>query len=243
MRYTIKIFSIIIGFILSASFSFAEETKNWSDEAEFSFVATSGNTNIETLSLKNIFKYNFDKKNLVAWKLAGLKSETSSVLTAESYESDIRYEHLYSERTYSYLNAGWFTDEFAGLDKRVNYGLGGGYKVLTGPKNMLSIEGGVSSVKESNIDNTTKTYSEGRLFGKYTYEFSKTSKFTQSLEYLYDFDVSENYRYNSETAITAAINSVFSLKTSYLIKYDNLPLNATIKDKDTKLSIAIVANF
>ena len=40
------------------------EDKKWSDEAEFSYVETGGNTEVKTLSLNNTLKYSFSEKLL-----------------------------------------------------------------------------------------------------------------------------------------------------------------------------------
>ena len=70
----------------------------------------------------------------------------------------------------------------------------------------------------------------------------KKNKFSQSLEFLYDFDDSDNYRINSETAFITALSNYLSLKTSYEIKHDNEPVPATLKETDTILSVTLVVN-
>lgn len=220
-----------------------DDTKPWSDEAELSYVATSGNSEVETLAAKNLFTLKFAEHMQFLWKLAALKGRTDGALTAERYLTDFRLEHRYSERAYTYVNAGWLSDNFAGLDSRVDSGLGGGYRFFIGPKSFLKSEAGFNAVRERYTDSTERRFAEGRLFGEYSYAFSAKNKFTQSVEYLYDFDNSQNYRVNSETALRAALNDHLSLKLSYLIKYDHEPVPPTLEKRDTVLSTAIVANF
>ena len=45
------------------------EEKKWSEEAELSLVDTGGNTQVTTLSAKNLLKYRFTNKLQGAWKL------------------------------------------------------------------------------------------------------------------------------------------------------------------------------
>ncbi|WP_442856870.1 DUF481 domain-containing protein [Desulfuromonas sp. DDH964] len=80
------------------------------------------------------------------------------------------------------------------------------------------------------------------MFGQYEYHFNDRTKFTQSAEALLDLEQMSNYLLNSETAFTAALNSVFSIKTSYVIKYDNETTGGT-KHTDTILAASLVANF
>ncbi len=223
----------------------AQETdnKSWSDSAELSYVSTAGNASVETLAAKNLYTLKFAEHLTLLWKLEALNGKSGGTLTAERYFTDLRLEHAYSQRAYSYINSGWMSDTFAGVDKHVDAGLGGGYKLLIGPKTFLKSEAGLSAVSETYTDNTDRRFTEGRVFGEYVYAFTKKNKFSQSIEYLYDFDNSGNYRYNSETAISANMTDNLSLKVSYLIKYDHEPIPATLDNKDTIFSTAIVASF
>jgi putative salt-induced outer membrane protein len=217
--------------------------KTWSDNAELSYVSTAGNSSVETLAAKNLYTLKFAGHLAFLWKLEALKGKSGDALTAERYFTDLRLEHAYSPRAYTYLNTGWMSDTFAGVDKHIDAGLGGGYKMLDGPQSFLKAEAGVSAVNETYTDGTDRKFTEGRLFAGYTYAFTKKNKFSQSVEYLHDFDVPENYRYNSETALTASITDNLSLKVSYLIKYDHEPTPASLNTKDTIFSTALVAGF
>jgi len=72
--------------------------------------------------------------------------------------------------------------------------------------------------------------------------FNEKSRFKQTLEYLYDFDESENWNGISETSIISSLGSIFSLKTSYTIKYDNLPV-AGLEKRDTILGVTLLINL
>lgn len=218
--------------------------KPWSDEAELSFVSTGGNSDVETLSAKNLYKLKFAESYTFIWKLEALNGKTDNILSAERYFADLRLEYAFSERAYSYINTGWLQDSFAGLDSRVNFSLGGGYRLLDGPDSFFKLEAGANNVKESyTTEAPDRRFTEGRLFGEYIYHFTEKNKFSQSLESLHDLSDSERYRLNSETALWAALNDRFSLKISYQIKYNHRPVLDTLDKSDTILSTAIVANF
>lgn len=219
------------------------DNKTWTDVAELSYVSTSGNANVATLSAKNLYTLRFAEHMTFLWKLEALKDKSDGALTAERYFTDLRLEHAYSLRAYTYVNTGWMSDTFAGVDKHINIGLGGGYKFLDGPQSYLKMETGISRVNEVYTDNTDRNFTEGRVFGEYVYAFTKKNKFSQSLEYLHDFSTSANYRYNSETALTVIMADNLSLKVSYFIKLDNEPTPSTLGNKDTIFSTAIVADF
>lgn len=219
------------------------EEKRWSDEAELSFVNTGGNTDVVSLSAKNQLKYKFTEKLAGSWALGALYGESGGEKNAERYFTELRLDYLLTERFYTFGMGGWLKDQFAGFDARYYVGPGIGYKFLTGPKHLLVGETGANYAREEYTDGTNRDYIEGRVFGGYEYAFTEKNRFSQSLEFLYDFDDSENYKVNSVTALISALNSYLSLKASYEVKYNNQPVPETLEKTDTILGITLVVNF
>jgi len=232
----------VLVLLASAPAGFAGDTKTWHDEAELSFVDTGGNTEVTTLSAKNTLTVGFDERTKGTWKLGALYGKSDGTKNAENYFTELRVDHSYNETLYSFGYGGWFKDKFAGIDARYYLGAGGGYKLYTGPKHFLLGEAGLTYTTEDYIDDTDNEFLGGRLFGKYEYHFDAKSRFTQSLEWLLDFSEFENWNLNSETALISALNGWLSLKASYLIKYDNDPID-NLKKADRILGITLAMNF
>lgn len=110
---------------------FAEE-KKWVDQAELSFVDTGGNTDVVSLSAKNLLKYTFSEKLKGAWKLSALYGESDGVKNAESYSTELRLEYLLTDQLFSALLAGWLEDEFGGIESRYYLGPAAGYEFFLG---------------------------------------------------------------------------------------------------------------
>lgn len=219
----------------------AEEMR-WHDEAELTYVDTSGNSEVTTLSAKNTLTVPLQAQTKGTWKLGALYGESGGTKNAESYFTELRVDHSYTEQLYSFGYGGWFKDKFAGIDARYYLGAGGGYRVFTGPKHHLLGEAGLTYTSEEYTDDTDNDFPGGRIFGKYEYRFDDKNKFTQSLEWLLDFSEFDNWNLNSETALISALNNWLSLKAGYVIKYDNEPVDA-LKKADKILGVALVANF
>ena len=219
------------------------QEKKWSDQAELSFVDTGGNTDVTSLSARNLLKYKFSDELQAAWKLGALYGQSDGEKNAESYFSNLRLDYLFTKHLYSFVNAGWSKDKFAGFDSRYYVGPGAGYKFLVGPKHFLLTEVSLNYINETYIDDTDKDYLGGRAFAEYEYAFTDKNKFSQFVEYLHDFDDRNNYNMYSETALISALSDYLSLKTSYVVKYDNQPVPATLKETDTILSVTLVVNF
>lgn len=218
------------------------QEKKWSDQAEMSYVQTGGNTDVMNLSLKNTLKYDFVESVRATWRLGALKGEADGIKNAESYFTDLRVDKSYNEQIYSFGIAGWTRDRFAGVDDRYHMGLGGGWKFLTGPKHFFVGELGATYTSEKYLDETNKDYLGSRVFSQYEYAFTEKNRFSQSLEYLYDFDDAKNYNVNSETALIAALNGNLSLKMSCVVKYDHVPVDA-LKKTDTIAAVTLVVNY
>jgi putative salt-induced outer membrane protein len=232
-----------IGMVGTGALGEEKPGKKWGDEAEVSYVNTGGNTQVTSLAAKNQVKYQFTDTFLGTWKLGAVYGENDNVKTAESYFTDLRADYLFTERFYSLANVGWLQNKFAGIDQRLYGGVGAGYKFLNGPAHVLVGELGLNYVSDRYTDKTRKDYPAGRAFGKYTYAFTEKNKFSQSLEFLYDFNNSKKYDVNSETALVSALSDYLSMKAAYVVNYKNEPVPATLKKTDTMLTVALVVNY
>ncbi len=221
----------------------SKEEKPWKGQAELSYVRTTGNTRTTSLAGKSLLEYKFTPRTTGSWKLGALYSEDDGRTTAESYSTELRFDRLCTERTYTYALGGWNNDRFAGIDHRYYGGGGVGRKFLGGPKHFLAGEVGLNYTREEYVDGSDSDFLTGRAFAKYEYAFSEKSRFLHSLEFLYDFSDSAHYKLNSETALVAALTDVFSLKAGYTVRYDHKPVPAGLERADSMTSVALVANF
>jgi len=232
--------------LFAAAAAAADEPKNdkdWSDQAELSFVTTSGNTRTTSLAGKNLLSYKLTPRAVGSWKIGGIYGKDKGVTTAENYSTELRLDYLHTERIYTYVLGGWNKDRFSGIDRRYYGGAGAGYKILAGPKHFLSGEAGLNYTKEDYTDNTVSNFLTGRAHGKYEYAITKRNRFSQSVEYLYDFSDSSHFKVNSETAVVSSLTDLLSLKAGYTVRYDHKPVPSTLRRTDTMMTVALVANF
>lgn len=238
----LKFLSILLMIVFFAGAANGKEKKPWNDIAELSLVDTGGNSDVKSTFLNNTLKYTHSESILSSWKLSILSSETDGKKTAEKYSTSYRVDFKITGKIYSIGDLLWLKDQFAGIEQRYRYSVGLGYKILGGPKHKLSTEAGLNYTAEEYLNNTGDDYMGGRLFVSYAYNFTEKNFFSQWIEYLPDFDDSENYIVNAETSLVAALNSALSMKTSYLIAHDAEPVPGN-KKTDTKLAVTLVINF
>jgi putative salt-induced outer membrane protein len=232
----------VVTFLVIPPLVFSED-KKWHDEAELAFVDTGGNTETTSLSLKNTLSYKFNKRIDGSWEATILYGETDGDKTAEQYATEIKANYLFTKRCYLSAIGGWEQDKFGGIDARYSLGPSLGYKFLTGPVHTLFFEAGLNYVMEEYPDDTDENFVEGRAYGEYRFAITDKSNFKQKVKLLYNVEDSENYNIKSETAITTKLSDIFSLKTSYDVKYSNAPTPDDLDKTDTILSVALIVSF
>ena len=221
----------------------ADDTKPWKDEAELSFVMTDGNAEILTLAAKNLFSYTFTEKWAGSWEAGALYGKVDDTRVAERYYTDLRVDYTFSEQLYFYGLGGWYKNEFAGIDQRYYLGPGAGYHILNGERHILFAEAGLAYAFENYTDDTDANFLEGRLFGKYTFVLNPKTKFSQSLEYLINFNDVEKFHIKSVTSAITSITDSISVKLTYEIYHANDPIPDTLDKTDSILTVALVVNF
>jgi len=221
---------------------FAEEGgKAWKDSAEVAVMTTNGNTKTQTSSGKNHFEYNWTKAKLDL-NAGGLGSKNEGVVTAERYNAAEKAAYKVSDRNYVFERFGWEKNRFAGIANRWDFSLGAGRELLALAAHIVMAEFGFGYINEERIQSKRKDFSSGRVYSKYTWKISETANFSQDGEYLANFEDSKGYRLNTETAVTAAISTHFSIKTSYVWNRVGDPPPGFIKD-DTTFAVALLASF
>lgn len=215
--------------------------KPWSDSAELSLVSTNGNSKSTTSSGKNTFSYKWSRTTLELIA-GGLGAKSEGRVTAEEYFASEKVEFALSERDYAFEKVRWDKNRFAGIDHR--YDLGGGYgrKLLATDQDKLVAEVGGGYVSEERTTGPRNDFASGRVYSKYEHIFTPTATISQDAEYLHNFDDSEDFRANTETALISALSINFSLKVGFKWKHVGKP-PVGFGRNDTVTSVALIATY
>lgn len=242
-----KIISLLVLVPMLNTAVFAEDVKTnppakpWGNQAELSFNNTTGNSRTQTTSAKDSFKYDWTHYGLQLDGGAFGASNREGV-TAENYFASEKVTRKLNENNYLFENFKWDKDRFAGIRDRYNFTGGFGRKLLNLPADTLSFEGGVGYLNTDFYSAPRQDAPSGRLYAKYVHHFNEHTSFSQDAEYVPELTTIHNYLVNTETALTAALNSYLSVKTAYDWKRNNNPPAGAVKD-DTLTSIALVVNY
>ncbi|MBD3868021.1 MAG: DUF481 domain-containing protein [Acidobacteria bacterium] len=246
------------------------EEKSWSNTTELSLVNTTGNSETSNFAITNkyataigkgTFNLDFDALRTetttrVVQNIGGvLVVDETTAVSAEAYKLNGQYNRPITERLNWYARAGWYRDEFAGIDNSYAAGAGIGYVFFTDDSHTLKGEIGLGYVQEKFIDGTDTDFAELRGFLAYHRELSPTSKLFSELEILENLDETSDVRANGLIGVSANLSNRIALAVSYALKYDAEPPTLTLVDAgfpdvlfefddlDTTLKASLVINF
>jgi putative salt-induced outer membrane protein YdiY len=219
----------------------AGAVKKWNDQAEVSVVSTNGNSKTTTTSGKNSFEYGWTRLKL-GLSAEGLGAKSRNEVTAERYAAGQKLSYKVSPKNYVFEKLLWEKNRFAGIANRWDLSLGAGRELFAFAKDALVAELGFGYINEERIASKREDFASGRLYSKYTHLLSDTANFSQDAEYLANFEETDGYRLNTETALTAAISSYFSVKFSYVWNRVNKPAPGFTKN-DTTTKFSLIASF
>jgi len=215
--------------------------KNWKDSAEVSIVSTNGNSKASSASGKDTFSYKWSKSTLDLFASA-LKSEAKGVTTAEKYNAGEKFEYDLSPKNYAYQRFVWDKDRFSGIRNRYDSSVGLGRELIATPQDNLIAELGAGYIVEERIGSQTNDFPSSRAFGKYVRKISKTSDFSQTVEYIQNLKFGDDFRINTESALTAVVSTHVSMKLSYLWNYVAQPPTGFGRN-DTTTTVALVVDY
>lgn len=215
---------------------------------DLGFVNTAGNTHLTTINIG-------DKLTATAGKL--LLTQTFALVygrsegkqNANSQLLRARADYSLAARVAVYGFAGYERNRFAGIDHRIDEGVGLAAAVLRSALNELDLEAGVGLVQQRlqpdpAVDLTVgDNFVSGRLAARYKHLFSKVAYFQQALEFLPNLETTSDYRVNSESALVAPVSRHFGLKAAYLIKYNHAPPSPALARTDRLLTSGVQVTY
>lgn len=233
----------ILTVVFAALISQAQEKSPWTNESEASIVKVDGNTTSDSYSAKQKSSYKFDLNTFTA---AGRYLETKSGRTeiAKQWEASLRYERELSEKWSLFVQHGAESDTYSGYTQRDNTDIGGKYFFIKTDIETFLAEAGIRNQKTmSSISDDVNHSTSGRIYSEYAKKVNDTVSGKFWVEYLPNFKDSDAYLLNYEPSLSVMMNSVFSLKVSYLVKYENKTATPTEKKADTTFTTSLVAKF
>lgn len=227
-----------------------EEAKKWSDTAEFSFVATDGNSESMSLGFKNTAIREWENASLTIGA-GGIRVETTtftrtavngvvtedkdSETTAEAYYFKGRYDRQIHDRLFWYTGAGWDRNEFAGIKNRyiVEGGVGNTWRDTEELKFKTSY-GLTFTDQEDVVENPAvdETFIGARFSWDYMNQLGANTTFTNVLVLDENLDETSDWRADMLNGLAVAMNDHLALKVGLRLLYDNEPSLELVPNED-----------
>ena len=210
---------------------------------DFNFVNTGGNSDLVTLGLGDKLEWTVSPRFKFLQHFGWIYGETDGEESANALATGVRGEYGITTRLSAFTGVNYDYNLFAGIKRRFEEYLGLGYLVVDAPKNQLKFEAGFSFFQEWEVGVAdASNFTAGRLVGDYKHLFTEKAYFQQIVEFLPNFDTSDDYRLNTETALVAPLSDLLAIKVSYLIKYRGLPPE-DIEKTDTMFRTGIQVTY
>lgn len=212
------------------------------NESELGIASANGNTKTQTFNAKQLNDYKWDN-NVASFKARYLNAKASGVETARYFMSGLRYENQVSSHFGIFLGETFEKDKFAGIEQRFMTDLGGKYRFIESETTKWFAELGYRYMHEERLDETFAFSNYGRLYSEWEHKWNPAFSTKYWAEILPNISEAKDWQFNTEFSLSAALNSIFSLKTGVLLRYDHAPAPGVIYKTDTLFTTALVAKF
>ena len=235
-----KLFLALSATICCVSLAHAEDF-TLKNESEAGIVITSGNSKSQSFNLKQASSGEWEQ-NTVKLTAGYLKTTSGNVASALQWNLGLRYERAFSDVVSGFVAQSVESDLFAGKLQRYNTDVGAKYAISKSEEFTWFAELGYRYAQENLTTGANTTQNYARAYTEATRHFNKTVALKYWIEFLPNFTVSQDWQLNTELSLSAALSTVFSVKSAYLLKVDQLP--PTGKEKaDSTFTTALVAKF
>jgi putative salt-induced outer membrane protein len=214
-----------------------------SNESELGILIAKGNSDSESWNAKETAGTKFDEFNSLKFTGRYLQTKNKSIENARYWSTGLRYDRSLNERLGIFIGEMVESDKYAGYNQKYNSDIGARYSLIKETKFIWDAELGYRYTIENQLTGTQKKLNYARGYTEATKNWTESVSTKLWFEYLPNFTIASDYQMNSELSISAALNNVFSMKTGYLLRYDNLPNPGAFAKTDTLLTTALVAKF
>lgn len=220
----------------------AEPAPIWSGKIEFSFVSAAGNSSARTFGSSGEITFHPDGWQ-VATKGSFVRSTTDGEVSAQSTSAESRVSHQISARVDGYGQVAYLSNRFAGIESRVASDGGLAWNVLSqADGHSLQLTAGLGYSHENNLTDGTKSFATGNAGLRYVWKLSNTAAVSEDGLFTQSLASGADWRVGNTLAVSAALNSVLSLKLSHRLDFVYQPVPG-FRKTDQLTSAAIVASF
>jgi putative salt-induced outer membrane protein len=221
--------------VLTASTVLAQDAppKPVKATGDISFVKTGGNTDVLSLGVSDKVEWKASDRFTFKQNFGWVYGETDDETSANALLTGLRGEYSLTRRVLVFVGVNYDYNMFAGVKRRFEEYAGLGFVLIEKPKDILRFDAGMSYFQEWALyTDVSSNFLAGRFAGDYKHLFAEKAYFQQVVEFIPNFEVSDDYRLNSESSLVAPLSTSFAIKVGYIVRYRGLPPDG-VKKTDT----------
>ncbi len=225
-----------------------EESRKWRDTAELTYLQTGGNSEATTLGFRNKLERIWPGAVLTL-DAAGVRADdttttrsavllpdgmiqiderSETVLTAESYALEGRYDREISKHLFWFVGTGWKRNEFAGINNRYYVTAGVGNLWFENETTGLRTHYGLTFTEEEDVVGIEDSFAGARLSYDYFRKLSGTTKLESKLTVDENLDDTSDVRADFTNSLAVSMSARLALKVSLQLLYDGRPALAEL---------------
>ena len=169
-------------------------------------------------------------------------AEEDDEVSARNTYGTAKYDYFFTKKYFGYLSIEMLHDKFKNLNLRTVVGPGVGYQIWDDPVKFLLVEAGLSYFSEDRKEGDDEDWLTGRLAGSLQYHFNKTVHARDDLIIYPNLEQGGEFQLRNEAALTAKMNSYWSLRFANIYEHDSDPGEDVAKD-DWQWIVALQYEF
>jgi putative salt-induced outer membrane protein YdiY len=212
----------------------------WESSVSAGLSLTKGNS--DTLLATAAFKTGTKTPaNEFIFGVDGAYGESDSVKNNETLHGVSQYNHLFSDRFYTFLNVEGLHDDIADLQYRFTFSPGAGYYFVKATNTTLAGEFGPGLITQR-LGGVDTTYVTLRLAERFEHKLNAGARIWEKAEILPQANKLDNFLVNAEVGAEAALTKTFSLRVTLQDNFVNQPAPER-KKNDVRLISGVVYKF
>jgi putative salt-induced outer membrane protein len=190
--------------------------------SDLGYVATSGNSEVTTLSIGEKVAQTRGRL-LLEQTFSLVYGELDDTVNTNNLRAGLRGDFRLSERVAVFVGAAYDRNTFAGIERRYEEQLGLQLRALAAARDTVRVEGGGTLTQQTAVGGAQTNFPAARAAVVWRHSFTAASYFQQNLEALPNLSDHDDWRANTESSLVAPVSARVGVKLSYVIRYDNLP--------------------
>ena len=215
----------------------------WTGKVGLGLSLTEGNSDASSYNLSFSAVRNPHARYVFRTEGLYLRSEQDGRDTGEKTTLLVRGERAFSDRLFTFAEAGYLRDPFKEIDYLVSPLVGAGWNVLLAEPVSLVVDAGLGGAFERDLGGASTSDAAFKLGESLVWTISPRAELTQSATALWRLEDPEDAYYHAEIGVAASVTARSELKLSYLVDYDSQPPAPDLEKTDTALLVTVAMRW